>query len=110
MPAYGLAEASAPALHRKEGIMPREIDFDALEHQLGEMLSGEQLEWLAMLLHDHVSGLIGNLAIQIEVVHRMLDRDMDVREEFASLKENVGAAARHIVEIEKRVRRAMDAQ
>jgi archaellum component FlaC len=92
------------------GIMPREIDFEAFEHQLGEMLSREQLEWLAMLLHDHVSGLVGNIAIQTEVVNKMLERDMDIRDEFASLKENVGAASRHIVEIEKRIRRAMDAQ
>lgn len=90
--------------------MPREIDFEAFEQQLGEMLSTEQLAWLAMLFHDHVSGLVGNVAIQVEVVNRMLEREMDIGDELASLKENVGAASRHVVEIEKCIRRAMEAQ
>ena len=85
--------------------MPRELDFEAFEHELNTAFSPEQREWLAMLLHDHVSGLISNIAIQVDIVDRMLDRDMDIGEEFASLKENVRAASEHLVAIEMSVRR-----
>ena len=78
--------------------MPRELDFEAFEHELSTAFSPEQREWLAMLLHDHVSGLISNIAIQVDIVDRMLDRDMDIREEFASLKENVRAASEHLID------------
>lgn len=84
--------------------MPKEINFDQLESELTARFSDEQREWLARLLHDHVSGLVTNLSMQIEIVNKMLARQMDLSEEIASLKANVSAASQHIVAIEKAMR------
>jgi signal transduction histidine kinase len=84
--------------------MPKEVDFDALEEEIAEMLDYDQRQWLARLLHDHVSGLVTNLAMQIEIVNKMIERDMPIDEEMASLKENISATSAHIVEIERIVR------
>jgi hypothetical protein len=84
--------------------LPKEIDFDKFEEEIGTILSQEQREWLAMLLHDHVSGVVANLALHVELIDRMLDRDMDIRDEFTSLKEGVRVGTRHIAAIEKSVR------
>jgi len=84
--------------------MPKEIDFEALEAEIGELLSYDQRQWLARLLHDHVSGLVTNLAMQIEIINKMISREMDITEELASLKQNISTASAHIVEIERVVR------
>ena len=84
--------------------MPKEIDFEEFEIEVGEVLADDQREWLARVLHDHVSGLITNMSMQVEIINKMIARDMDIVGEVASLKENVSAASRHIVAIEKTVR------
>lgn len=84
--------------------MPKDVDFEALEEEIAEMLDPDQRRWVARLLHDHVSGLVTNLAMQIEIVNRMIANDMDFVSEMASLKENVSATSAHIVEIERLVR------
>jgi signal transduction histidine kinase len=88
--------------------MPREVDFEALEEEIAEVLNYDQRQWLARLLHDHVSGLVTNLAMQIEIVNKMIERDMDITDELASLKENVSNTSAHIVEIERVVRPASE--
>ena len=84
--------------------MPKDVDFEALEEEIAEVLNPDQRRWLARLLHDHVSGLVTNLAMQIEIVNRMIANDMDFAAEMASLKEHVSATSAHIVEIERIVR------
>jgi hypothetical protein len=84
--------------------MPREIDFDAFEEEVGAHFTPPQREWIARLLHDHVSGLVTTLAMQVEIINKMVSRNMDISEELASMKVNVSAAAQHIVEIEKRIK------
>jgi|GEM_PF-3720129 len=84
--------------------MPKELDLDALEADFDTNFSPEQREWLAHLLHDHVSGLVATLAMQVEIVKKMLDRDMDLNDEVMSLKENMRNAAEHIKGIETVIR------
>ena len=84
--------------------MPKDVDFEALEEEIAEVLDPDQRRWVARLLHDHVSGLVTNLAMQVEIVNRMIANDMDYVSEMASLKENVSATSAHIVEIERLVR------
>ena len=84
--------------------MPKEIDWDVLEEEIAEVLDPDQRQWLARLLHDHVSGLVTNLAMQVEIVSKMIDRDMDITEEVASLKMHVSETSQHIVSIERVVR------
>ena len=84
--------------------MPKEIDFEAFEEEISQVLDPDQREWVARLLHDHVSGLVTNLAMQVEIVNRMIANDMDIMDELASLKENVSITSAHIVEIERIVR------
>ena len=84
--------------------MPKELDFEAFEVELSEKFSPEQREWLARMLHDHVSGLVTNLSMQIEIVNKMIARDMDITEELASMKTNISATSQHIVQIEKAMR------
>lgn len=84
--------------------MPKEVDFEALEEEIAEILEPDQRRWLARLLHDHVSGLVTNLAMQIEIVNKMIDNDMDITDELASLKKNISTTSAHIVEIERIVR------
>jgi signal transduction histidine kinase len=84
--------------------MPRETDFEALEEEIAEVLDPEQRRWLARLLHDHVSGLVTNLAMHIEIVNKMIANDMDITEEMAALKKNISTTSAHIVEIERIVR------
>lgn len=86
--------------------MPKELNFEQFEQDLEETFSPEQREWLARMLHDHVSGLITTLAMQVEIVSKMHARNMTdkIGDEIASLKENFSAASKHIVAIEKTVR------
>jgi glucose-6-phosphate-specific signal transduction histidine kinase len=87
--------------------MPKELNFEEFEQELEEIFSPEQREWLARLLHDHVSGLVTNIAMQVEIVNKMFARNMDVEQisnEATSLKENVSSASKHIVAIEKTIR------
>ena len=84
--------------------MPKELDLEVFEQELEQIFTPDQRMYIARLLHDHVSGLVTNLATQIEIVRKMVDRDMDYKTELASLKENVSAASKHIVGIEKAVR------
>jgi hypothetical protein len=56
------------------------------------------------MLHDHVSGLVTTMAMQVEIVNKMRSRGMDLENELASLKENVSNASKHIVAIEKAMR------
>lgn len=86
--------------------MRADFDFEELERELDTIMTKEQRDWLAMLLHDHVSGLVANIGLQVEVIHRMMARDMDISEEFASLKENVRTASKHIAAIEMSVRKS----
>jgi signal transduction histidine kinase len=88
----------------EETTMPKEINFDDFEAELEDMFSPEQREWLARLLHDHVSGLVTTMSMQVEIVNKMFARNMDLGEELASLKLNVSNASKHIVAIEKAVR------
>lgn len=84
--------------------MPKELDLDVLETELDTNFSPEQREWIARLLHDHVSGLVTALAMQVEIVKKMLERDMDLTDEVASLKDNMRNAAEHIKGIESTIR------
>lgn len=84
--------------------MPKEIQWETFEDEIAEALTPEAREWVAHLLHDHVSGLVTNLAMQVEIIHKMMSRDMPIQEELASLKENVSAASTHIKTIEKMIR------
>ncbi|NJL95132.1 MAG: hypothetical protein HC915_16140 [Anaerolineae bacterium] len=84
--------------------MPKDLDFAHFEAELAATFSPEQREWIARLLHDHVSGLVTNISMQVEIVTKMINRGMDIQEEVASLKENVKNATQHIVAIEKSMR------
>ena len=84
--------------------MPREYNPEQLQQEMDELLTPESREWLASLFHDHVSNLVTNLSMQIEILNKMHQREMDLEEEIASLKTNVGNAASHIVGIEKIIR------
>jgi signal transduction histidine kinase len=84
--------------------MPKELNLEALEADLEAGFTMEQREWLARLLHDHVSGLVTTLSMQVEIVSKMHQRNMDLTDELASLKQNVSTATQHIVAIEKAVR------
>lgn len=84
--------------------MPKELNFEQFEADLEQNFSPEQREWLARLLHDHVSGLVTNISMQVEIVKKMVAREMDITEELESLKENVSVATQHIVTIEKTIR------
>lgn len=85
--------------------MPKEINFEDFEQEVGQMLTPEQREWVARLLHDHVSGLVTTISMQVEIVNKMHARGMDtLGAELASLKENVSSASKHIVAIEKTMR------
>jgi hypothetical protein len=84
--------------------MPKELDFEELTAELEQLMSPEQREWLAHLMHDHVSGLVSSLSMHVEIVSKMISRGMDVTEELASLKENVTNASTHIRGIERAIR------
>jgi glucose-6-phosphate-specific signal transduction histidine kinase len=84
--------------------MPKEIQWETFEDEIAEALTPEAREWVARLLHDHVSGLITNLAMQVEIISKMMSRDMPIQDEMVSLKENVSAASNHIKTIEKMIR------
>lgn len=84
--------------------MPKEINWENFEEEVSEIMSPEAREWVARLLHDHVSGLVTNLAMQVEIVRKMMARDMPIQEEMESLKENVSNASTHIKGIEKAIR------
>ena len=84
--------------------MPKELDFDRLATDLEKGFSPEQREWIARLLHDHVSGLVTNIAMQVEIVNKMMAREMDITDELASLKAHVSDATQHIVQIERVMR------
>ena len=86
--------------------MPKELNLEQFEQDLSENFSPEQREWLARLLHDHVSGLVTTLSMHIEIVYKMHSRNMmdKLGDEIASLKEEVSAASKHIVGIEKTIR------
>lgn len=84
--------------------MPKEINWDIFEEEISTTLTPEAREWVARLLHDHVSGLVTNLAMQVEIINKMKAREMPTEEEFASLKENVSNASNHLKDIEKAIR------
>jgi hypothetical protein len=84
--------------------MPRKIDFAEFEQEVGTVLSAEQREWLARVLHDYVSGPVSTIVMHVELIDRMLEREADIRDEFASLKKNVGAAAKQVAAIEASLR------
>ncbi|MFP4322344.1 MAG: hypothetical protein ACLFTK_07815 [Anaerolineales bacterium] len=87
--------------------MPKDIDYDELEAILNQYFSDQQREWIARLMHDHISGLVTNLAMQIEIVKKMIEREMDmdaIAEEVAALKENISTTSAHIVQIEKSIK------
>lgn len=84
--------------------MPKEIDWGTFEDEIAEALTPQAREWVARLLHDHVSGLVTNLAMQIEIINKMMAREMPIEDEFVSLKENVSNASSHIKTIEKMIR------
>jgi signal transduction histidine kinase len=88
--------------------MPKELNLEALEADLEAGFTPEQREWLARLLHDHVSGLVTTISMQVEIVNKMHQRSMDLTDELASLKQNVSNATQHIVAIEKTVRPKQD--
>ena len=60
--------------------MPKEINFEDFEQEVGQMLTPEQREWVARLLHDHVSGLVTTISMQVEIVNKMHARGMDTLE------------------------------
>lgn len=84
--------------------MPKELNFEELEAQIEANFSHDQREFIARLLHDHVSGLVTTLAMQVEIVKKMVSRNMDIAQEVDSLKENMSNASQHIVAIEKAIR------
>jgi len=84
--------------------MPKEIDFELLSDVMERGFTPQQREWLARLLHDHVSGLVTNLAMQIEIVNKMAAREMDISGELVNLKESISTTSKHIVALEKAVR------
>lgn len=84
--------------------MPKELNFEQFQQELEVTFTPEQREWIAKLLHDHVSGLVTNIVLQVEIVNKMVARNMDIMAELASLKENVSNASAHIVAIEKAMR------
>jgi signal transduction histidine kinase len=84
--------------------MPKEINFDQFAQEVEAVLSPEQRDWLARLLHDHVSNLFTAMSMQVEIISKMTARQMDTTEELASLKHNMSTATQHIIAIEKAVR------
>ncbi len=86
--------------------MPKEVDYDELEAILNQYFNDKQREWVARLMHDHVSGLVTNLAMQIEIVKKMIDRGMDmdaIAGEVDDLKTNISNTSSHIVQIERAI-------
>lgn len=84
--------------------MPKELDLNELADQFSEGFSPEQREFLARLLHDHITGLVTTLSMQVEIVSKMVARGMDITDELISLKENVSNAGSHIRGIETTIR------
>lgn len=84
--------------------MPKELDPERFAAEIAEVLSDDQREWLARMLHDYVSGSVANIAMHVEIVKKMVDRDMAIKDEVASLKSDVSAITQQIVMIEKIVR------
>ena len=86
--------------------MLTDFDYAQLENELATVLTADQRQWLAILLHDHVSGLFSTIALHTELLHRMLARDADITEEFALFRQDVRAAADHIHALQESLRKA----
>jgi len=86
--------------------MPLEMDFAEFQQEVGAMLSPEQREWLARLLHDHVNGPISSVVMHFELIDRMMEQGMDIRDEMALLKASLRSTANHLGEIQMSIRGA----
>lgn len=84
--------------------MPNELNAEKLEKEAYLALSPWQRRWVARLLHDHVSNPVTALAMQIEIIYKMIARDMDIAEELESLKENITNISARIVDVEHAIR------
>lgn len=88
--------------------MPKELNPEEFEAEIAANLTPEAREWVARLLHDHVSGLITSLTMHVEILKKMIEREMDIEEELASLRQETSEASQHIKMIEMTIRPKAD--
>lgn len=80
--------------------MPAELNIEQLAADLDAYFTPDQRLYISRLLHDHVSNPVLALSMQVEIIKKMIARQMDITDELAHLQGHVTEIGNHVKALE----------